>query len=135
LFIIRYSLFIIRYSIFIIRYSILLLVFASCRPTYDGLVAVQVPKDVWLARLHQVADEAQVIDVRFPAEYRRAHLEGAVNMSYIGRFARHARSLDPARPTFIYCHTAHRSPFATRRLKRLGFRQIIDLKGGYAGLQ
>jgi len=114
---------------------LLLALLTSCRPTYDGLVAVQVPKDVWLARLHQVADDAQVIDVRFPSEYRKARIEGAVNMSYIGRFKRKARTLDPQRPTFIYCETAHRSPFATRTLKRMGFKQIIDLKGGYSVLR
>jgi rhodanese-related sulfurtransferase len=32
---------------------------------------------------------------------------------------------------FIYCETAHRSPMAARKLRRIGFVEITDLKKGY----
>lgn len=75
---------------------------------------------------------AYLLDIRTGFEYRRGHLERAKNISYLsGSFGRKVAELDTIRTVFIYCETAHRSPMAARKLWNKGFRNIIDLEGGY----
>lgn len=72
-----------------------------------------------------------LVDVRTPGEYRKGHIPTAVNISFLsGDFKEQAAELDTLRPIFIYCETAHRSPMAAKRLHKLGFDRIYDLKGG-----
>lgn len=72
-----------------------------------------------------------IIDVRTPAEHRKSHLHGAVNYSYFSlKFGRMVEHLDRNELVFLYCETGHRSPLAARRMKRKGFRRVVDMKGG-----
>jgi thioredoxin 1 len=73
-----------------------------------------------------------LIDVRTAAEYKRSHLAGAVNFSYFNfHIGRDVDTLDRNKPVLVYCQTCHRSPLAARKMKKMGFRKIYDLKGGY----
>jgi rhodanese-related sulfurtransferase len=73
-----------------------------------------------------------IIDVRTKGEYKKAHIKGAQNISYLGStFAEKAAELDNTKPVFIYCETAHRSPLAARILSNLGFKKIYDLQFGF----
>ena len=77
-----------------------------------------------------------VLDIRTRMEYNRGHVEGSQSMSVIGNsFDEKIELLDTTRTVFVYCETAHRSPFATMKLKRMGFTRIYDLKGGYMTLR
>ncbi len=82
-------------------------------------------------KLQSTSDKI-IIDVRTAGEYKKAHIKGAQNISYIGStFAEKAEQLDNTKPVFIYCETAHRSPLAARILYNLGFREIYDLQLGF----
>ena len=73
-----------------------------------------------------------LIDVRTPGEFKKAHLANAVNYSYLKfHFGRDVDSLVRNKLVFLYCQTCHRSPLAARKMKHLGFRKVIDLKGGF----
>lgn len=73
-----------------------------------------------------------LVDVRTAAEYKRAHLPGAVNYSYLNfHIGRDIDSLDRNKLVLVYCQTCHRSPLAARKMKHMGFRKVYDLKGGY----
>ena len=73
-----------------------------------------------------------LIDVRTRGEYKRSHLEGAMNRSYFAfNYRKACSAVDGNKLVFVYCQTCHRSPLAARKLKRLGFRRVVDLKGGY----
>lgn len=73
-----------------------------------------------------------LIDVRTPGEHARGHLPGAINRSYLSfRYGRLVRDLDRSTLVLLYCHTCHRSPLAARRMKRMGFRRVVDLQGGF----
>ena len=73
-----------------------------------------------------------LIDVRTPAEHARGHLPGAINRSFLSfRYGRLVRDLDRTKLVLLYCHTCHRSPLAARRMKRMGFRHVVDLQGGF----
>lgn len=81
-----------------------------------------------------LADSAEhvLIDVRTPGEYRKAHMEGAVNFSYLSlHYGSLVEPLDRGALIFLYCETCHRSPLAARRMKRMGFRRVVDLRGGH----
>lgn len=77
-------------------------------------------------------EDKLIIDVRTKGEYRKAHIKGATNISYLGStFAEKAAELDNSKAVFIYCETAHRSPLAARILSNLGFKEIYDLQFGF----
>jgi len=73
-----------------------------------------------------------IVDVRTPSEYRKGHMANAVNISYFGSgFSKEADKLPKDKLIFMYCQTQHRSPLASRVMKKEGFTHIIDLKGGF----
>ncbi|MEP7238759.1 MAG: rhodanese-like domain-containing protein [Ferruginibacter sp.] len=73
-----------------------------------------------------------LIDVRTAGEFKKAHFANAVNFSYLNfHFGRDVDSLDRNKLVLLYCQTCHRSPLAARKMKHMGFRKVIDLKGGF----
>lgn len=73
-----------------------------------------------------------IVDVRTPKEYRNGHMKNAMNVSYFGTtFTDSIKKLDRTKTIYMYCQTQHRSPLASKKMKRLGFHKIIDLKGGF----
>lgn len=73
-----------------------------------------------------------VVDVRTPKEFRKGHIRNAINVSYFNSwFSDSIQKLDRNKTIYMYCQTQHRSPLASRRMKKMGFRKILDLKGGF----
>lgn len=117
---------------------LLLLFFTVC--IYEKSVAQNfLPSDKFITlspneyeqKLNATEDKL-IIDVRTKGEYKKAHIKGAQNISYLGStFAEKAAELDNSKPVFIYCETAHRSPLAARILSNLGFKEIYDLQNGF----
>jgi rhodanese-related sulfurtransferase len=76
--------------------------------------------------------DAQIIDVRTPEEYIDGHIEGALNINVQDqKFAEQISKLDKTKTVYIYCRSGSRSQMAASQMKTLGFKSIIDLKGGY----
>lgn len=97
---------------------------------FDWLPFGHVP-EISADRLNEQLDEVQIVDVRTPAEFRRSHLQGAVNLP-ITQFSEKAineLSLDKGKPAVTICLSAHRSIPATRRLRQLGY-DVKQLEGG-----
>lgn len=73
-----------------------------------------------------------LVDVRTPKEYRNGHMQNAINVSYFHSwFGDSIQKLDHNKTVYMYCQTQHRSPIASRKMKKMGFKKIIDLKGGF----
>jgi NADPH-dependent 2,4-dienoyl-CoA reductase/sulfur reductase-like enzyme/rhodanese-related sulfurtransferase len=72
----------------------------------------------------------QLVDVRSAKEFARGSLEGAVNIP-IDDLRDNWRTLDPEKPTVVFCHVGIRAHLATRILKQVGFKDVRNLKGGY----
>jgi rhodanese-related sulfurtransferase len=69
-----------------------------------------------------------VVDVRQPAEWRRGHIQGSVNVP-LGRLP-HGLPRLPAHATVVtVCASGHRSAAAARMLARAG-REVENLAGG-----
>ena len=78
------------------------------------------------------ASDYILVDVRTPKEYRNGHMNNAVNVSYFHSwFSDSIKKLDHSKTIYMYCQTQHRSPLASRKMKKMGFKKIIDLKGGF----
>lgn len=75
----------------------------------------------------------QLIDVRTPLEFKGGHLKNARNIDFFqwGTFVQKINKYDKNKPIYLYCRSGNRSLRAAKRLLKLGFTEIYDLKGGY----
>jgi len=87
-----------------------------------------------LDRLQREEAALQIADVRRPAEWEEGHIEGALLLplnrlapSILGGTAQ----LDPARPIAVHCKSGYRSAIAASLLRRAGFRQVVNVAGGF----
>jgi rhodanese-related sulfurtransferase len=117
-----------------------LIVFFFCLGCFTGCFTVRSNKNFSYSKLTPAEYAAvlkdssnyYLIDVRTAKEYKRSHLAGAVNFSYLKfHLGRDVDSLDRNKTVLVYCQTCHRSPLAARKMKNMGFRKVYDLKGGY----
>lgn len=77
------------------------------------------------------SDDAILIDVRTPKEFEDEHLEGAINVDYLGcDFWEHLEQLDPDATYFVYCRTERRSIRACTLMKNGGFKNVFNMEGG-----
>ena len=77
-------------------------------------------------------DDVQLIDVRTPEEFKEGHIENAILIDYFSAdFKTKIQELDKNKPTYIYCKSGNRSGKASVILEELGFKEIVDLEGGY----
>jgi len=72
----------------------------------------------------------QVLDVRKPAEFEAGHISGAM-LKPVDQLAGSLEGLDRERPVAVYCKSGYRSSIASSLLERAGFKQVINLTGGY----
>ena len=70
-----------------------------------------------------------LLDVRQAFEYQEAHLPGATLIP-LPTLPDLACSLDPGKPTIVYCSSGGRSRMAAQFLAHQGFRQVFNLIGG-----
>jgi len=77
------------------------------------------------------APAGTVIDVRAPSEFEAFHLEGAVNMNYLGpNFLEQMESLDAETEYLVYCRSGRRSVRACTLMRNAGITRLIHLDGG-----
>jgi len=73
-----------------------------------------------------------VIDVRDPDEYRDGSIEAANNISRgFLEFRIGSVASDPSTPLVLYCQTGLRSMLAAKALHDLGYRNVVNLQGGF----
>lgn len=77
------------------------------------------------------ANHPQLIDVRTHEEFEGGHLTGAFNMDWKSdRFAEMSASLNKDETVFVYCLSGGRSSSAAEKLRKDGFKKVIELDGG-----
>lgn len=81
----------------------------------------------------RIADnKVTLVDVRTPDEYSAGHLINAVNINYLApTFLEYMQQFDKEKPIYIYCQSGNRSGKAAISLVENGFKNVIDLAGGY----
>jgi len=81
--------------------------------------------------LRAKAPAGTVIDVRAPAEFDAFHLEGAINMNYLGPdFLEQMESLEPQTEYLVYCRSGRRSVRACTLMRNAGITKLVHLDGG-----
>ena len=82
-------------------------------------------------RLRATAAPGTLLDVRRPEEYGNHHLEGAVNLNYLGPdFLEEIEALDPGQTYLVYCRSGRRSVRACTLMRNAGLHHRIHLDGG-----
>ncbi len=76
-------------------------------------------------------EDAVIVDVRERREYASAHIPGSRHLS-LGKLRRHPEALDRyrGRPLVLSCRSGARSARACIVLKKHGFEEVYNLRGG-----
>ena len=73
-----------------------------------------------------------VIDVRTLAEFTEGHIKDALNFDYFSKsFSENISILDKQKYILVYCAAGGRSTSACLDFKKLGFKKVYNLIGGY----
>jgi rhodanese-related sulfurtransferase len=84
------------------------------------------------AELHQKGK--QLVDVRTPAGFKANHIRGFKNIP-LYELQQRARELSKEKEVIVICQSGLRSAKASKVLKKLGFKQIMNVKGGMSAWQ
>ncbi|TDL78844.1 rhodanese-like domain-containing protein [Peribacillus frigoritolerans] len=71
----------------------------------------------------------QLIDVRTPEEFKGNHLKGFTNIP-IHQLTQKANQLSKDKEVIVICQSGMRSQKASKTLKKLGFKEVTNVKGG-----
>lgn len=78
--------------------------------------------------------DIQIVDVRTPKEFKKGHLENAININFYDKdFKDQLGKLDKEKTTFVYCHSAGRSGRSMATFKLLNFKKVYDMDKGFVG--
>lgn len=95
---------------------------------YKTACVPQVPIDEF-ARVALTHGDAQILDVRRPAEFATGAAPGAISAP-LGELDRHLGVVDPGRKTYVVCGSGYRSSIATSLLEARGFANLLNVDGG-----
>ena len=79
-----------------------------------------------------------LIDVRTPQEFGTGHLDKATNVNWLGAdFIERIEALkiDKEDTVYLYCKKGGRSTKAAEQLDSLGYKNVVNLLGGYDAYQ
>lgn len=76
-------------------------------------------------------EEAILLDVRSPQEYKEGHLEGSINIPIYDLTKMSENIIKNKKNTIIvYCQSGNRSKKAIEELTKKGYENLYDIKGG-----
>lgn len=75
-------------------------------------------------------EEFHLVDVREYAEFAGGRVEGA-KLLPLGELEKRHTELDHAKPIYVMCRTGRRSGEAQKKLRSLGFTNVINVAGGF----
>lgn len=74
--------------------------------------------------------KAQLVDVREPKEFDGGHILGARNIPS-SQMRQRFKEIRSDKPVYLYCQNSARSARTALFLKKKGYTQIYQLKGGF----
>lgn len=93
----------------------------------DGGIAQNVNVEEFSKHL----SDAQILDVRTPAEWNEGIIEGATMANiYEKDFEAQLAKLDKEKPVAVYCKVGGRSGQVMAKMQELGFKEVYNLNGG-----
>jgi glyoxylase-like metal-dependent hydrolase (beta-lactamase superfamily II)/rhodanese-related sulfurtransferase len=82
----------------------------------------------------EIEKGVEVIDVRKPGEWNTAHLKNA-RFVPLADFPENLTGLDKEKPLIVHCGGGYRSMTAISIMKNLGFKNLVNIYGGFGALQ
>lgn len=71
-----------------------------------------------------------LLDVRTSKEYAKGHIPGAVHVP-LDEIGDRIKKLKKDKELVVYCQSGTRSIWAIKRLMGMGYKNLMNLKGGY----
>jgi thioredoxin len=77
-------------------------------------------------------DSIQLLDVRTPGEFFGGHIKNALQADWNDEkeFERRLAFIDKTKPVYVYCLAGGRSAAAATKMRKLGYSNVYELKGG-----
>ena len=75
-----------------------------------------------------------ILDVRKGGEFKQGHIDGAKHIC-LSKLKDNLETLDKKNPYYVHCAGGYRSSIAVSLLKREGFTNVYNIKGGFASIQ
>jgi rhodanese-related sulfurtransferase len=75
-------------------------------------------------------ENTTLIDVREYAEFAGGRVNGA-KLIPLGEIEKRHREIDHTQTVYVMCRSGRRSSEAQNRLKKLGFQNVVNVKGGF----
>jgi rhodanese-related sulfurtransferase len=74
----------------------------------------------------------QLLDVRTPGEYFSGHIKQALQADWNDpkEFDRRIAFIDKNKPVYVYCLAGGRSAAAAEKMRKMGYTNVVELKGG-----
>lgn len=105
--------------------GLLLVIILRAFPSKNGVTSIS-NEDLKLALKQK---EKQWVDVRTPGEYNTNHIKTFKNIP-LNELPSRTQELDAGKETYVICQSGMRSRKAAAILKKKGFNQVINIKGG-----
>ena len=103
----------------------------SCSNGQQKAAEGSIAENVNVEEFTQRIGNAQIVDVRTPAEWNEGIVEGAImNDIYEDDFEKQLEKLDKEKPVAVYCKVGGRSGQAMGKMNKLGFKEVYNLDGG-----
>lgn len=102
------------------------LLFSCTAQTKTSLTADEFEKDI------TTKGNVQILDVRTPGEFFSGHIKNALQANWNDRkeFDRRISFIDKNKPVYVYCLSGSRSASAAEKLRKMGYENVYELKGG-----
>lgn len=102
------------------------------------MIAQKVAREAQLITVEELVQNMEdssgllLLDVRTKEEYEEGHIPGAKNIDFLSDdFLIQVEQLPKDQSVYIYCRSGNRSARAADLMRKVGFRQLYDLQGGY----
>ncbi len=94
--------------------------------TKNGLTADEFEKDI------TTKENIQILDVRTPGEFFSGHIKNALQADWndAKEFERRLAFIDKTKPVYVYCLAGGRSAAAAEKMRKMGYSNVYELKGG-----
>jgi adenylyltransferase/sulfurtransferase len=109
--------------------------FCGITPAAPEPVTVNTATEITSVELKQRLDRGdalKIVDVREPNEYQINRIPGSVLIP-LGDVPKRQNELDPSDEIVVHCKTGGRSAKAAEFLRSVGFKRVLNLKGGILG--
>ena len=77
-------------------------------------------------------ENIQILDVRTPGEFFSGHIKNALQADWNNKteFERRLAFIDKNKPVYVYCLAGGRSAAAADKMRKAGYKNVYELKGG-----